>query len=132
MLKNIIIDTPWITKNEHVLQRAARDPQQEESDLERDEFCPEAPAPSNDKEICPGGGRWKMEDGRWKMEDGRWKMEDGRDTTEPQEVKNERGDCSIRVFSGVNRNLSWINTQATTRSMRTRLCTVLTRIEVRQ
>jgi hypothetical protein len=53
---------PWITKNEHVLQRAARDPQQEESDLERDEFCPEAPAPSNDKETCPGGGRWKMED----------------------------------------------------------------------
>jgi hypothetical protein len=64
-LKNNITNTPWITKNKHALQRAARDPQQHKKNqmLEKDEFRPEAPALSNDKEICSDDGGWKRYNG---------------------------------------------------------------------
>ena len=50
----------------------------------------------------------------------------------PDQMENEETDCPFREFSGVNRNLTRTNTQATSRSIGTRLGTALTGIDARE
>jgi hypothetical protein len=56
----------------------------------------------------------------------------GREEEAQEDIENEQMDCPFREFSGVGHNLSRTNTQATSRSIGTRLGTALTGIDARE